>query len=162
MKKIIGIILLLFLSIGCVFAYTIQAGVSLDKVPKTLFGSWQVEAHLIETNAPRTFKPQSQDLWNLSRVGNVLKLENPFTQAVAEVGLQTTEGNLVVFTKTSDWDNRVLRDIVSIRINNDTFTGINDVILETHSLHDGHILQKETARYRISGKRLSGGNILKK
>ena len=96
------------------------------------------------------------DLWNLYRVGNVLTLENPFNGAKAEVGLKSTEGNLVVFTKTSDWDNRVLRDIVSIRIEKDTFSGINDVSLETLSIYDGHVLKKETARYRITGKKLSG------
>ena len=88
MKKIIlGIICLLF-SVTVACAYTIQAGVSVDKVPKTLFGSWQVEAQLIETNASGTFKPKSTDLWNLSRYGNVLNLENPFTGAKASVDLK--------------------------------------------------------------------------
>lgn len=156
MKKFIIIIICLLFSITTVCAYTIQAGVSVDKVPKTLFGSWQVEAQLVETNSAGTFKPKSTDLWNLSRYGNVLNLENPFTGAKASVDIKSTEGNLVVFTKTSDWDNRVLKDIVSIRIENNTFTGINDVILETTSLYDGHILKKETARYKIVGKKLSG------
>lgn len=159
MKKLFGLIIGLCLSIMTVWAYTIQAGVSVDKIPKTLFGSWQVEAHLVETNSPRTFKPTSMDLWNLSRVGNVLKLENPFTGAKAEVGLQATEGNLVVFTKTADWDNKVLKDIVSIRIEQNTFSGINEVILETHSLYDGHVLTTEKARYEIKGKKLAGNSL---
>ncbi len=159
MKKILGLLIGLCLSVMTVWAYTIQAGVSVEKIPKTLFGSWQVEAHLVETNSPRTFKPTSTDLWNLSRVGNVLKLENPFTGAKAEVGLQATEGNLVVFTKTADWDNKVLKDIVSIRIEQNTFSGINDVILETHSLYDGHVLTTEKARYEIKGRKLAGNSL---
>ena len=159
MKKILGLLIGLCLSVMTVWAYTIQAGVSVEKIPKTLFGSWQVEAHLVETNSPRTFKPTSTDLWNLSRVGNVLKLENPFTGAKAEVGLQATEGNLVVFTKTADWDNKVLKDIVSIRIEKNTFSGINDVILETHSLYDGHVLTTEKARYEIKGRKLAGNSL---
>ena len=156
MKRVIGLLLGICLSVLVVRSYTIEAGVSVDKIPKTLFGAWQVEGQLIETNSARTFKPTSMDLWNLYRVGNVLTLENPFNGAKAEVGLKSTEGNLVVFTKTSDWDNRVLRDIVSIRIEKDTFSGINDVSLETLSIYDGHVLKKETARYRITGKKLSG------
>ena len=156
MKKLIGIILGIILSIFTVQAYMLESGVSIEKIPPSFFGSWQVEGQLVESNTNRTFKPTSVDLWNLSRVGNVLKLENPFNGAVAEVGLQATEGNLVVFTKTSDWDNRVLKDTVAIRIEKDTFTGINDVVLETHSLYDGHVLKKETARYKIKGKKLSG------
>ena len=67
MKKIVGIIIGIFLTSMTVLAYTIQAGVSVDKIPKTLFGSWQVEAQLVETNSPSVFKPLSTDLWNLSR-----------------------------------------------------------------------------------------------
>ncbi len=159
MKKLLALLFGLCLSVMTVLAYTIQAGVSVDKIPKTLFGSWQVEAHLVETNSPRTFKPTSMDLWNLSRVGNVLKLENPFTGAKAEVGLQATEGNLVVFTKTADWDNKVLKDVVSIRIEQNTFSGINEVVLETHSLYDGHVLTTEKARYEIKGRKLAGNSV---
>lgn len=159
MKKFALVLTCFIFCITMAYAYTIQAGVSVDKVPKTLFGSWQVEAQLIETNSERSFKPRSTDLWNLSRYGNVLNLENPFTGAKASVDLKSTEGNLVVFTKTSDWDNRTLKDIVSIRIENNSFSGINDVILETTSLYDGHILKKETARYKIVGKKLSGTSI---
>ena len=159
MKKILTLLVVLCLSVMTVFFFFFQAGVSVDKIPKTLFGSWQVEAHLVETNSPRTFKPTSMDLWNLSRVGNVLKLENPFTGAKAEVGLQATEGNLVVFTKTADWDNKVLKDVVSIRIEQNTFSGINEVVLETHSLYDGHVLTTEKARYEIKGRKLAGNSL---
>ncbi|MGN1154441.1 MAG: hypothetical protein ACI4S3_10470 [Candidatus Gastranaerophilaceae bacterium] len=161
MKKIVGIIIGIFLTSMTVLAYTIQAGISVDKIPKTLFGSWQVEAQLVETNSPSVFKPLSTDLWNLSRYGNVLKLENPFTGATAEVGLQATEGNLVIFTKNSNCENKFLKDIVSIRIENSTFSGINDVIIETHSIYDGHVIKKETARYKIKGKKLAGASLVK-
>lgn len=161
MKKLIGIIIAIFLTSVTALAYTIKTGVSVNNVPKTLFGSWQVEAQLVETNNPRTFKPLSTDLWNLSRYGNVLKLENPFTGASAEVGLQATEGNLVIFTKNSNWENKYLKDVVSIRIEDSTFSGINDVTIETHSIYDGHVINKETARYRIKGKKLSGTSLTK-
>lgn len=159
MKKI-GLLLILCIAF-LVSAYTINAGVTVDNIPKTFFGSWRVEAILVESNENRVFKPQSVDLWNLSRVGNVLKLENPFTGASAEVSLKATEGNLVVFSKSSNWDNQVLKDTVSLRLENDTFTGINDVVLETHSLFDNHVIKKCTARYKIKGKKLSGNTLLK-
>jgi len=161
MKKFLILLLSLLLSAISVYAYTIQAGVSIDKVPKSLFGSWQVDAQLIDSNSYGTFKPVSTDLWNLSRLGSVLKLENPFTGAKAEVSLKTTEANLVVFTKTEEYDNKVLKDIVALRLNKDTFSGINDVILETHSLDDGHILKTEKAKYKLVGKKLAGNSVLK-
>jgi len=161
MKKFLILMLFLCLSSVSVFAYTIEAGVSIDKVPKSLFGSWQVDAQLVSSNSYSTFKPVSTDLWNLSRVGDVLKLENPFTGARAEVSLKATEGNLVVFTKSEEYSNKVLKDIVSLRIDKDKFSGINDVIVETHSVSDGHVLKVEKGKYKITGKKLSGSSILK-
>ena len=56
----------------------------------------------------------------------------------------------------------MLRDTVSIRLNGDTFGGYNDIVLETRSLHDGHILKKDTAKYLIKGKKLGGKSVLEK
>jgi hypothetical protein len=144
-----------------VFAQTIKMGISVDKVPVAFFGCWQVYAQLEKTNNYSTFKPKSQDLWNLSRTGDVIKLENPFTKAYAQVELKQTEGNVVVFSKTSTYDNKVLRDTVTIRIDGETFGGYNDISVETLSLYDGHVIKKDTAKYFIKGKKLAGTSVLK-
>ena len=161
MKRFLSIAFGLFICIMLICGYTLKTGISAKTLPPAILGSWQVEAQLIETNAGRTFKPISTDLWNLSRVGNVLKLENPFSGANADVSIQASEGNVVVFTKKSEWDNKILTDVVSIRLENESFSGINEVALETNSIIDGHLVKKETARYKIKGKKLSGATILK-
>lgn len=142
------------------FAETIKMGISVDRVPLSFFGCWQVYAQLEKTNSPSTFKPRSQDLWNLSRMGDVIKLENPFTKAHAQIEIRQTEGNVIVFYKESTFDNKLLKDTVTIRLNGDTFAGYNDVSLETLSLYDGHVLKKDTAKYLIKGKRLAGKSVL--
>ena len=139
--------------------YTLEAGVSIDKVPKTLFGSWKVEAGIIESSNYHTFKPISTCLWNLSRVGNDITLSNPFSNVDSTVSLNTTEGNLISFTRVSRYDNKKLTDIVTLRLNGETFTGLNDLILETYSVIDGHLLKTEKAKYKISGTRISGDTI---
>ena len=151
-----------FLSVNSVFAaepYVLEAGVSIDKVPKTLYGSWKVEAGLIETSNYHTFKPISTCLWTLSRVGNDITLSNPFSNVDSTVSLNTTEGNLIAFTRVSRYDNKRLTDIITLRMNGETFTGLNDLILETYSVIDGHLLKKETAKYKISGYKISGDDI---
>lgn len=161
MKKFIAIFFILIVFCSVVFAETIKAGVSIDSVPKAFFGCWQVNAQLEKTNNYSTFKTQSKDLWNLSRMGNVITLENPFTKAHAQVEIKHTEGNVIVFYKESTFDNRVLRDTVTIRLNGNTFGGYNDIVLETISLYDGHVLKRDTAKYLIKGKKLAGTSVLK-
>ena len=142
-------------------ATVIEAGVSIDHVPKALFGSWRVNAKLDKTNAPHSFKPQSVDFWELSRIGDTIKLNNPFSGANAEIAIQTVEDALVVFSKRLPYDgNKVLTDTVTIRLQENKFTGINTLRLESFSLIDNHLMKTETATYHITGEKLSGDNVL--
>ena len=142
-------------------ATVIESGISIDYVPKALFGSWRVNAKLETTNSPRTFKPQSIDFWNLSRVNDVIKLDNPYSGAKAEIAVQTVEGNLIVFSKRLPFDgNKVLTDTVTIRLNDCEFSGINTLTLESYSLIDNHLMKTETATYHITGEKISGESVL--
>lgn len=164
MKKFIATLLLFF--IGTLFTpaeeFTLQAGISINDVPKALFGSWRVSAKLEDSNSYGTFKPQSVDFWTLSRVGDRVTLSNPFSGANAEVSIRTVEGNLIVFSKKAPYDNKILTDTISLRLNDSTFTGINTLSLDSFSLIDNHLMKSETARYVIKGEKISGDSILGK
>lgn len=161
MKKIILLLLTLFISLS-VQATVLQAGISLEKVPKALYGSWRVSAKLDSTNSPSIFKPQSIDFWNLTRIDDKITLENPFSGAVADISVQTAEENIIVFSKKLPYDgNKVLTDTVTIRLGENEFSGINNLTLETFSLVDNHIMKTETATYHIKGEKISGDNVLK-
>ena len=134
MKKIL-LLFFIFISTLAVNATIIEAGVSIDHVPKALFGTWRVNAKLDKTNAPHSFKPQSIDFWELSRIGDTIKLNNPFSGANAEISVQTVEGTLVVFSKRLPYDgNKVLTDTVTLRLEANKFSGINTLTLESFSL----------------------------
>ena len=160
MKKIF-ILALFFLLSNPVQATVLEAGVSIEHVPKALYGSWRVNAKLDETNSPISFRPQSIDFWNISRINDIIKLENPFSGANAEISVQTVENNLVVFSKRLPYQgNKVLTDTVTIRLNNNEFSGINTLRLESFSLIDNHLMKTETATYHITGEKISGDNVL--
>ena len=144
------------------FATTvIEGGVSIDKIPKNLFGSWRVHAKLDRTNSPKTFKPQSMDFWNMSRIDDELILDNPMSGANSKVSVKTVEENLIVFSKKTPYDNnKVLTDIVTIRLNPNNFSGINELKLESFSLIDNHLMKTETATYIIKGEKIAGERIL--
>ena len=165
MKRIFVLIVVILLS---AFVYKVSAetvlksGVSLEKLPNAIFGTWQVNAQLDRTSNYSVFKVQTKDVWNLSRSGNVITLENPFTKAKAVVKVNQIEGNVVVFSRGSSCDNRVLKDTVTIRIEGDKFAGYDDLVYETLSLHDGHVMKRDTAKYLLKGTKISGMSILKK
>ena len=160
MKKLILLICaLMFLQIAQ--AETIKTGISVEHVPKALYGSWRVSAKLDRTNAPRTFKPQSLDFWNLSRLGDTIELNNPMSGANAEISVQTVESNIVVFSKRLPYDdNKILTDTVTIRLNQNTFSGINQLKLEQFSLIDNHLMKTQTATYHIKGEKISGDSVI--
>ena len=161
MKRFLLILLILVLS-PIVFAedMVLNAGVSINDIPKAFFGSWRVTAKLEDTNSYGTFKPVSTDLWNLSRIGDKITLSNPFSGANADISVKTVEGNLIVFSKKAPYDNKVLTDTVTIRLSDNTFSGINDLRLESFSLVDNHLMKSEHAKYIIKGEKISGESVL--
>ena len=162
MKKFLLTIFILFFALTVKAEdFTLSAGVSIEEIPKAFFGSWRVTAKLDETNARGTFKPQSVDLWNLSRIGDKITLENPFSGANAEISVKTVEGNLIVFQKSAPYDNKILIDTVTIRLMENSFSGINNLKLESRSLIDNHLMKTEKATYIIKGEKISGESILK-
>ena len=143
------------------FATTLEAGVAIDHVPKALFGSWRVNAKLDKTNSPATFRPQSIDFWNLSRVNDTIKLDNPFSGANAEISVQTVEGEIIVFSKKLPYQgNKILTDTVTLRLKENEFSGINTLSLESYSLVDNHLMKTETATYQIKGEKIAGDSVL--
>lgn len=138
----------------------LRAGVSIDKVPKELFGTWRVSAKLTSTNADGLFKGKSVDLWNLSRVGDVITLDNPFSGANATVVISNVEGNAIKFKRTGKYDNnKKLTDTVQLVLQKDQFKGVNNLKLDTVSEIDGHVLKTEWATYSLLGEKISGETI---
>jgi len=160
MKKLL-VILQLFIFCISAQAEVLEAGVSIEEVPKALYGIWRVNAKLDDTNSYKTFKPQSIDVWQLSRVNDRLTLNNPSSGANAEISVNAVEGNLIVFSKTTPYvNNKVLTDTVHIRLEGDKFSGINTLKLESFSSVDNHLMKTETAQYIIKGEKIAGDSII--
>ncbi len=178
MKKILSILLFIFIlllsgSIAPVFSEeqlseqgvkdensVLQGGISvIEQVPESFYGNWRVSAKLGETSSPATFKPTSIDIWNLSREGDVINLCNPFTGASASITVSYVDNNIIKFTKVGNYDNKKLTDTVELKLEGDTFTGINKLTLETISDVDNTVLKEENAVYILKGEKISGTSI---
>ena len=135
-------------------------GISADSVPNNFYGSWRVVAKVDKQSGTMNFRPQSVDFWNLSRRGDVINLNNPFTGASASVKLDYVEGNIIRFTKTGEYDyNKKLTDTVDLKLMGDTFTGVNYITVETFSAIDNSLIKKDTAIYLLKGEKISGSSI---
>lgn len=143
--------------------YTLKTGVSLiEQVPNTFYGSWRVVSKIIETNSPQKFRQGTIDLWNLSREGDVINLNNPFTGAAASLTVNHVSKNSIKFTRVGNYDNQRLTDIVELKLNGDTFTGTNILYLETISDINGEVMKSLGARYTLKGQKISGMSVLGK
>lgn len=159
MKKFLLILFLLLLGFS-VCAETLKVGISVDAVPNALYGSWRVVSKIDKQTGSIYFKPNMVDIWNLSRMGDVINLNNPFTGASASVKLDYVEGNIIRFTKTGEYDsNKNLTDTVDLKLTGDTFTGVNYITLETFSAIDNSLVKKDTAIYILKGEKISGSSI---
>lgn len=158
-KKLILTILLIFIVTLTAFAQdtVLNVGISIDKVPQELYGNWRVKSQLISTNSEELFKQNCVDLWNLSRVGNVLTLDNPFSGAHASIIVNEINGKLIKFQKIGDYDEKKLTDTVQLNLGKETFTGINNLKFDTIS--NGHVAKTEWATYKLSGEKISGSSI---
>lgn len=161
-RKLFLLISIFVLTVCCAFAdeaYTLKAGISIDKVPKEFYGTWRVTSKLISSSGEESFKQTSVDLWNLSRTGNVITLENPFSGAHASIIIDEVSDKLIKFKKIGDYDSKKLTDTVQLNLNKETFTGVNYLKLDTISEVDGHVIKSGNATYRLTGEKISGETI---
>lgn len=161
-NKFTLIILTLFLMTSFAFAeeLVLKAGVSIDKIPKEFYGTWRVSSKLISSNTEGLFKEKNVDLWNLSRSGDVITLDNPFSGAKASITVSSVSGKAIKFKKLGDYEgNKKLSDTVQLVLEKDTFKGTNSLKLDTTSELDGHVIKTEWAMYSLVGEKISGDTI---
>ena len=142
MKKLFLIIFLLIslLIPSEAFAEQVKvltAGISVEQVPKGFYGTWRVKSVLENSNSG-IFKDKSLDIWNLYRQNNVINLENPFSGAKASITISELGKNYIKFTKVGNYDGKKLTDSVRLYLNKDTFTGYNDLKLDSLD-NEGHV-----------------------
>lgn len=161
MKKFLLFILIMFVAASFAFAEEplIKGGVSIDKVPKDFYGTWRVSSKIISTNTEGLFKDSSVDLWNLSRVGDVITLDNPFSGAKASITISNIEGRAIKFKKLGDYEGKKITDTVQLVLEKDKFKGVNNIKLDTISEEDGHVIKTEWVVYGLTGERISGETV---
>lgn len=160
MKRLLFTIFILIIIVLPVVSQTvIKSGVEVNRVPNSFYGNWRVVSNLTMTNTEHMFKQKNIDLWNISRNGDVIKLENPFSGASQTVTVKNAKSDFIKFVKVGNYSGKKLTDEVTINLGKNTFWGVNQLKLETLSDIDGHVMKTDYATYRIKGEKLSGTSI---
>lgn len=166
MKFILKICLILILFVISCLTYNNSANSqttlygTVEKVPDGFFGTWRVISKLTETDSPETFQQKGVDIWNLYSEHDVIILSNPFSGANAKISIKNAGKTFIQFSKTGKYDGKTLTDKVSINIEGDNFTGVDEIKLETLSDVDGKVIKTQTAKYAIKGEKISGQDVI--
>lgn len=160
-KIVLSLICLLFLYSN---AQALKGGVVEEIVPHGFYGSWGVISKLVDSNNPVLFNFESRDIWILSGVGNKLILENLESGAHSEIIVQekAKDGKTLTFnrekTVKSGEKKTVYKERVQFILNGNNFSGFDEFSVFVYNL-DGKLESKNTAKYNVSGVRISGNNF---
>ena len=163
MRKLFLILLLLFsflFTAQTVSPKVISGGVSVsDTVPVGFFGAWSVAAVRVNTTNEQLFVPYSVEMWNLSKTGDVITLENPVSGAVATVTVQDTTENTFTFKRETTDVGEKVEETVKLTLSGDNFYGFDTMVVRYYK--NGSVIKEETVNYKLKAKKVSGENIWK-
>lgn len=129
-----------------------------DKVPKEFFGSWRVVSVCTHSTNKEYFGSKSLDLWTLSRMGNLVRLSNPVSGAVADVSVDDVKGQTVKFVKKVYYPDEESIETPILTLQGDKFSGIDKIIIKTFK--DGKLIKEDYVEYKVTGTKISGMNAL--
>ena len=160
MKKILFILLSLMCMILPVNAEIITGSVAMsDKVPEEFFGSWKVVSVCTHSTNKEYFGSHSLDLWTLSRMGDVVRLSNPMSGAIADVSVSDVKGQTVKFEKRTNYPDEESIETPILTLQDDKFSGIDKIVIRTFK--DGKLIKEDYVEYKVKGTKISGIDALK-
>lgn len=158
MKKLLTLILFFCIHLS-VNAKTLQGGISLDKVPKVLYGSWIVSSIQIYTNNSKYNAPPSIDYWNIYRSSDVLTLENPQSNARASITIDEIKNNTITFTRISKKEDKETIETPTITIRGENFYGKDKMLIKKYK--NNTLIDTDVIEFSIRGRKIGGNPVSK-
>ena len=129
-----------------------------QELPSGMYGMWQVNGTLLETNDYTKYATKSSDIWILRKDGNYVTLMNPQNGASATITVTAVEDNTATFIRKQKTHVSNNSEQVTLTLQGDTFYG-TDLIVHQDSYYG--ITQTSVARYRVNGVKISGQTLYK-
>lgn len=160
MKKIFTFLsVILFLAIGQIsMATTLTGGISAsDRVPSGFFGTWKVVAVRANTTNTEMFAPSSVEIWNLSKINDVITLTNPISGASASITVKDATSDTFTFQRITGDGEETVTETAKLILNGTNFTGSDTMVVRTRK--KGMPEKTENVRYTLKAYKVSGSDI---
>jgi len=139
-------------------AKVIEGGVSVtDRVPTGFFGTWRVLAARVNTTNPQMFAPYSAEVWNLSKAGDVITLENPVSGAQASITVKDATDNTFTFQRITGDSSEKVTETATLTLSGDSFYGYDTMVVRYYK--NGKLLKEENVKYKLKASKISGEDI---
>lgn len=159
MRKILFVLISFVCIILPVSAQVIEGSIAMsDRVPEEFFGTWKVVSVCTHSTNKEYFGSKSLDLWTLSRMGDVIRLANPVSGAVADVSVSDVKGQTVKFVKKTNYPDEESIETPILTLQDDKFSGIDKIVIKTFK--DGKLIKEDYVEYKVKGTKLSGMSAL--
>jgi len=157
---IFTVLLTFFLFPHLVEAKVIEGGITVtDRVPTGFFGTWRVLAARVNTTNPQMFAPYSAEVWNLSKAGDVITLENPVSGAQASIMVKDATENTFTFQRVTGDSSEKVTETATLTLSGDSFYGYDTMTVRYYK--NGKLLKEENVKYKLKATKISGENIRK-
>jgi hypothetical protein len=132
---------------------TFTISVEQTALPPGMYGQWNVDAELVETDYPPWFPPTSNDIWILVQAGEAVMLTNPRTGAQAVIRIQEVVGNRAQFFHVGGSKSITIMERPNITVEGNQMTG-DTTITQTAQTFGGRTAT-HTGRYRLVAQRMN-------
>lgn len=156
---------LTFLSILTIFIFgqisgatTLSGGISAsDRVPVGFFGTWKVVAVRTVTTNEKMFAPSSVEIWNLSKLNDVITLTNPISGASASITVKDETSDTFTFQRVTGDGEETVTETAKLILNGANFTGSDTMVVRT--CKKGMPVKVENVKYTLKAYKVSGSDI---
>lgn len=139
-------------------ATTISGGISTsDSVPVGFFGTWKVVAVRTVTTNKNMFAQSSVEIWNLSKLNDVITLTNPISGATASVTVKNATSDTFIFQRITGDKEETVTETAQLILNGTNFTGSDTMVVRTRK--KGMPEKTENAKYSLKAYKISGSDI---
>lgn len=158
MKRIFLILCISFCFALYADAEVLKASISASEVSEGFMGTWHVTSKLVESTNAARFNPLSVDIWNLSRNGDTLTLENPVSGARSAINITEAKDKTLRFSRTAYDDGVVTVETPTLKLNGNIFFG--EDILTIEQYEGTKLIKKDVVKYKLVGQKIAGENVL--
>jgi len=138
----------------------LKGGISqIQELPSGMYGMWQVNGTLLETDKPAKYVTNSSDIWMLRKDGDFVSLINPENGATATITITEVKNNTATFIRAVSTYKARESEQVTVTLDDDkNFSGTD--LIQFQYVRNG-VVESDFARYKIKGSKISGQTIIR-